>query len=104
MVINQVRAQAPKVVARLLREVSTNIDEVLDVNEMLIANIVRDKVLTSADQGGGGTRVQVHRTLWNLLRVRDRVGAVRRVGADQRTADHADLWFRHGFRHRLARP
>jgi hypothetical protein len=37
MFINQVRAQTPKVVTRLLREVSTNIDEVLDVNEMLIA-------------------------------------------------------------------
>jgi uncharacterized membrane protein YheB (UPF0754 family) len=46
MLINQVRAQTPKVVTRLLREVSTNIDEVLDVNEMLIANLVRDKVLT----------------------------------------------------------
>lgn len=46
LLINQVRGQAPKVVARLMREVSTNIDEVLDVNEMLIEAMVRDKSLT----------------------------------------------------------
>lgn len=46
MLINQVRAQAPKVVGRLMREVSTNIDEVLDVNSMLIECMVRDKALT----------------------------------------------------------
>ncbi|ANN14750.1 hypothetical protein SD37_03160 [Amycolatopsis orientalis] len=46
MLVDQVRAQAPKVVARLMREVSTNIDEVLDVNEMLINAMVRDKSLT----------------------------------------------------------
>jgi uncharacterized membrane protein YheB (UPF0754 family) len=44
--INQVRAQAPKVVARLMREIATNIDEVLDVNTMLIEAMVRDKALT----------------------------------------------------------
>jgi uncharacterized membrane protein YheB (UPF0754 family) len=46
LLINQVRGQAPKVVARLMREVSTNIDEVLDVNSMLIEAMVRDKSLT----------------------------------------------------------
>ena len=46
MLINRVRAQAPQVVARLMRELSNNIDEVLDVNDMLITNMVRDKDLT----------------------------------------------------------
>ena len=46
MLINQVRAQAPKVVARLMHEISTNIDDVLDVNTMLIEAMVRDKALT----------------------------------------------------------
>ncbi|MFD8494646.1 DUF445 domain-containing protein [Amycolatopsis sp. NPDC059657] len=46
MLVNQVRAQAPKVVERLMREISTNIDEVLDVNAMLIEAMVRDKALT----------------------------------------------------------
>ncbi|WP_051116538.1 DUF445 domain-containing protein [Amycolatopsis nigrescens] len=46
MLIRQVRAQAPKVVSKLLREVSANIDEVLDVNDMLITNMVRDKALS----------------------------------------------------------
>ncbi|WP_420809084.1 DUF445 domain-containing protein [Amycolatopsis suaedae] len=46
MLLDQVRAQAPKVVARLLREVSHNIDDVLDVNDMLISAMVRDKALT----------------------------------------------------------
>ncbi len=46
MLVDQVRAQAPKVVTRLMREVSTNIDEVLDVDEMLIDAMVRDKSLT----------------------------------------------------------
>ncbi|WP_158882361.1 DUF445 family protein [Amycolatopsis anabasis] len=46
LLIDRVRAQAPKVVTRLMREVSANIDEVLDVNDMLITNMVRDKALT----------------------------------------------------------
>ncbi|MEC3977855.1 DUF445 family protein [Amycolatopsis sp. H20-H5] len=46
LLIDRVRAQAPKVVARLMREVSTNIDEVLDVDDMLIEAMVRDKALT----------------------------------------------------------
>ncbi|GAA4551305.1 DUF445 domain-containing protein [Amycolatopsis samaneae] len=47
MLIGQVRAQAPKAVKRLLREVSTNIDDVLDVNDMLINAMVRDRSLTN---------------------------------------------------------
>ncbi|SFB08273.1 Protein of unknown function [Amycolatopsis marina] len=46
MLINRVRAQAPQVVTRLMRELAGNIDEVLDVNDMLITNMVRDKELT----------------------------------------------------------
>ncbi|WP_328447866.1 MULTISPECIES: DUF445 family protein [unclassified Amycolatopsis] len=46
LLVDQVRAQAPDVVKRLLREVSTNIDDVLDVNDMLIGAMVRDKSLT----------------------------------------------------------
>ncbi|HEY2062423.1 DUF445 domain-containing protein [Amycolatopsis sp. NBC_01480] len=46
LLVDQVRAQAPEVVKRLLREVSANIDDVLDVNEMLINAMVRDKTLT----------------------------------------------------------
>jgi uncharacterized membrane protein YheB (UPF0754 family) len=46
LLVDQVRGQAPEVVKRLLREVSANIDDVLDVNEMLINAMVRDKTLT----------------------------------------------------------
>ncbi|WP_020664294.1 DUF445 family protein [Amycolatopsis benzoatilytica] len=46
VLVDRVRAQAPEVVKRLMREVSANIDEVLDVNDMLINAMVRDKSLT----------------------------------------------------------
>ena len=46
MLMAQVRSQAPKVVAKLMRELSTNIDDVLDVNDMLITAMVRDKELS----------------------------------------------------------
>ena len=46
LLVDQVRTQAPEVVKRLLREISTNIDDVLDVNDMLINAMVRDKSLT----------------------------------------------------------
>ncbi|WP_033294391.1 DUF445 family protein [Amycolatopsis jejuensis] len=46
LLVDRVRAQAPEVVKRLLREVSANVDEVLDVNDMLINAMVRDKSLT----------------------------------------------------------
>ncbi|GAB2743671.1 uncharacterized membrane protein YheB (UPF0754 family) [Amycolatopsis magusensis] len=46
LLLDRIRAQAPKVVARLLREVSANIDDVLDVDHMLIEAMVRDKALT----------------------------------------------------------
>jgi len=46
LMVDQVRAQAPVVVKRLMRDVSTNIDEVLDAKDMLINAMVRDKSLT----------------------------------------------------------
>jgi len=46
LLVDRVRAQAPEVVKRLMREVSANVDEVLDVNDMLIGAMVRDKSLT----------------------------------------------------------
>ncbi|TQJ04546.1 uncharacterized membrane protein YheB (UPF0754 family) [Amycolatopsis cihanbeyliensis] len=46
MLINQVHAQAPKVVAKLMRELSGNVEDVLDVKDMLVTNMVRDKELT----------------------------------------------------------
>ncbi len=46
MLINQVHAQAPKVVTKLMRELSGNVEDVLDVKDMLVTNMVRDKALT----------------------------------------------------------
>ncbi len=46
LLVDRVRAQAPVVVKRLMREVASNVDEVLDVNDMLINAMVRDKSLT----------------------------------------------------------
>jgi uncharacterized membrane protein YheB (UPF0754 family) len=43
--IAQVQADAPKVVEKLMREIAGNIEEVLDVKDMAVRNLVRDKEL-----------------------------------------------------------
>lgn len=44
-IINRVKAQAPRVVEKLMREVAENIEEVLDVRDMAVTNLVRDKAV-----------------------------------------------------------
>jgi uncharacterized membrane protein YheB (UPF0754 family) len=43
--IAQVQSDAPKVVEKLMREIASNIEEVLDVRDMAVRNLVRDKAL-----------------------------------------------------------
>jgi uncharacterized membrane protein YheB (UPF0754 family) len=45
LVINRVHAQAPKVIEKLMREVAENIEDVLDVRDMAVTNLVRDKAV-----------------------------------------------------------
>lgn len=43
--ISRVDAQAPRVVEKIMREVADNIDDILDVKDMAVTNLVRNKVL-----------------------------------------------------------
>ncbi|MBE1466035.1 uncharacterized membrane protein YheB (UPF0754 family) [Kibdelosporangium phytohabitans] len=43
--IRQVQADAPRVVENLMRQIAGNIEEVLDVRDMAVRNLVRDKAL-----------------------------------------------------------
>ncbi len=45
LVINRVRAQAPRVIEKLMREVAENVEEYLDVRDMAVTNLVRDKAV-----------------------------------------------------------
>ncbi|TCP56692.1 uncharacterized membrane protein YheB (UPF0754 family) [Tamaricihabitans halophyticus] len=47
MLLRQVQAEAPKMVRKIMDEVSTNIDNVLDVRDMVVTNLMRDKALTA---------------------------------------------------------
>jgi uncharacterized membrane protein YheB (UPF0754 family) len=44
-VVNRVKAQAPRVIEKLMRELADNIEDVLDVKDMAVTNLVRDKVI-----------------------------------------------------------
>lgn len=45
LLINRVRAQAPRVIEKLMREVAENVEEYLDVRDMAVTNLVRDKAV-----------------------------------------------------------
>jgi uncharacterized membrane protein YheB (UPF0754 family) len=45
LLIEQVKDDAPKVVQRLMQEIAGNIEDVLDVKDMAVRNLVRDKAL-----------------------------------------------------------
>ncbi|WP_051115004.1 hypothetical protein [Actinokineospora enzanensis] len=44
-VLDRVKAEAPRVVERMMREVSDNIEDILDVKDMAVRNLVRDKAM-----------------------------------------------------------
>ncbi|GAB2957761.1 DUF445 family protein [Amycolatopsis acidiphila] len=45
LLLNRVRAESPKVIAKIMREVAHDIDDVLDLEHMVVTNLVRDKAL-----------------------------------------------------------
>lgn len=45
LILRQVRGQAPKLVASIMAEIGANIENVLDVKEMAVTHLVRDKAL-----------------------------------------------------------
>lgn len=45
LVVNRVKAQAPRVIEKLMRELADNIEDVLDVKDMAVTNLVRDKAV-----------------------------------------------------------
>lgn len=45
MLLKRVQAEAPKVIAKIMREVADDIDNVLDLKHMVVTNLVRDKAL-----------------------------------------------------------
>lgn len=45
LLIARVRAQAPRVIAKIMKQVADNIDDVFDIKHMVITNLVRDKAL-----------------------------------------------------------
>ncbi|PPK70644.1 DUF445 domain-containing protein [Actinokineospora auranticolor] len=44
-IVARVHAEAPRVVERLMREVAANIEDILDVKDMAVRNLVRDKAV-----------------------------------------------------------
>jgi uncharacterized membrane protein YheB (UPF0754 family) len=45
LVVNRVKQQAPRVIEKLMRELAENIEDVLDVKDMAVTNLVRDKAV-----------------------------------------------------------
>lgn len=45
LVLSRVQAEAPRIVEKLMRELSANIEDVLDVKDMAVRNLVRDKAM-----------------------------------------------------------
>jgi hypothetical protein len=79
--IRRVSRDAPQVIESIMTEIRDDVEEVLDLKNMIVTNLIRDKALLNRifrEAGGGG--VQVHRPLRQLLRLRDRCGAGGGVG------------------------
>jgi uncharacterized membrane protein YheB (UPF0754 family) len=45
LLLKRVRAEAPRAIAKIMREIAGDIDEVLDLKHMVVTNLVRDKAL-----------------------------------------------------------
>ncbi|MBB2935108.1 uncharacterized membrane protein YheB (UPF0754 family) [Amycolatopsis bartoniae] len=45
LLLNRVRTESPKVIAKILRELAHDIEEVLDLEHLVVTNLVRDKAL-----------------------------------------------------------
>ncbi|WP_205660622.1 DUF445 family protein [Amycolatopsis antarctica] len=45
LLLSRIQAEAPKAIAKIMREISENIDDVLDLKHMVVTNLVRDKEL-----------------------------------------------------------
>ncbi|WP_177242546.1 DUF445 family protein [Amycolatopsis marina] len=45
LLLRRVQAEAPKAIAKIMREISNNIEDVLDLKHMVVTNLVRDKAL-----------------------------------------------------------
>ncbi|WP_228770079.1 DUF445 family protein [Actinokineospora alba] len=45
LVLSRVQAEAPRIVEKLMRELAANIEDVLDVKDMAVRNLVRDKAM-----------------------------------------------------------
>ncbi|WP_177216910.1 DUF445 family protein [Amycolatopsis arida] len=45
LLLRRVRAEAPKAIAKIMREIADDIEDVLDLKHMVVANLVRDKAL-----------------------------------------------------------
>ncbi|WP_158882489.1 DUF445 family protein [Amycolatopsis anabasis] len=45
LLLKRVQTESPKVIAKIMREISHNIDDVLDLKHMVVTNLVRDKAL-----------------------------------------------------------
>jgi uncharacterized membrane protein YheB (UPF0754 family) len=45
LLLKRVQAEAPKAIAKIMREISNNIEVVLDLKDMVVTNLVRDKAL-----------------------------------------------------------
>jgi hypothetical protein len=45
LVVNRVKQQAPRVIEKLMRELAENVEDILDVKDMAVTNLVRDKAV-----------------------------------------------------------
>jgi uncharacterized membrane protein YheB (UPF0754 family) len=45
LLLKRVQSEAPRAVMKIMREISNNIDDVLDLKDMVVTNLVRDKAL-----------------------------------------------------------
>jgi uncharacterized membrane protein YheB (UPF0754 family) len=45
LLLKRVQAEAPRAITKIMREISENIEDVLDLKEMVVTNLVRDKAL-----------------------------------------------------------
>jgi uncharacterized membrane protein YheB (UPF0754 family) len=45
LLLKRVQAEAPKAIAKIMRDISYNIEDVLDLKQMVVSNLVKDKAL-----------------------------------------------------------
>jgi uncharacterized membrane protein YheB (UPF0754 family) len=44
-IVNRIKAESPEIVARIMRDIQKDIDRVFDLKDMVVTNLMRDKVL-----------------------------------------------------------